>query len=129
MDELWGINVKIINNTEYNITVTTPSNDSISVWPASSAEWTDVNKNSLSTTDFSTSAVTSYMTGSFLWNSTDGMVVNRGNLVNQDIAVEIYVNGIVEVNETQATNGAVTVCDWDDFIDGGNLTLTFNNLV
>lgn len=126
MAELWGINVKIVNNTDYDIAITGAEIDPLTIFASNIVEWTEIGKSVAFNTDFSTSAITSYMNGSVLWNSTDGMVVNRGDLATQNISMEIFVNGMSEFSQTQTTNGVVTVCTWDDIIDGGNLTLTFN---
>lgn len=129
MEEIWGINFAIVNNTDYVITITDAFIDPLVVPVGETVEWTEINKSTAIITDFAKSGETSYMNGSVVVNSTDGVVVNRGDLTTQNITMAVYVNGMGEFNETQTSNGSITVCSWEDFENGGNISLTFTETV
>jgi hypothetical protein len=129
MEEIWGINLKIENNTDFVVQISGAEFEPLVVQSLSVLEWTEIIKTLSLTLTFKDENDNNVMVGTLVYNSTDGLVVNRGDLNDQTISMGIFVNGENEINETQTSNGVVTVCTWDDIINGGNITLTYNNAV
>lgn len=129
MEEIWGINLKIENNTDFVVQISGAQFEPLVVQSLSVLEWTEIIKTLSLTLTFKDENDNNVMVGTLIYNSTDGVVVNRGDLNDQTISMGIFVNGENEINETQTSNGEVTVCAWDDIINGGNITLTYNNVV
>ena len=129
MEEIWGINLKIENNTNFVVQISGAQFEPLVVQSLSVLEWTEIIKTLSLTLTFKDENDNNVMVGTLIYNSTDGVVVNRGDLNDQTISMGIFVNGENEINETQTSNGEVTVCVWDDIINGGNITLTYNNAV
>jgi len=129
MEEIWGINLRIENNTDFVVQIANAEFDPFVVESLSVLEWTEIIKTLSLTLTFKDENDNNVMVGTLVYNSTDGVIVNRGDLNDQTISMDILVNGENEFNQTQISNGAVTVCTWDDIIRGGNIGLSFNNVV
>jgi hypothetical protein len=129
MEEIWGINLRIENNTDFVVQIANAELDTFVVESLSVLEWTEIIKTLSLTLTFKDENDNNVMVGTLVYNSTDGVIVNRGDLNEQTISMVIFVNGENEFNETQISNGAVTVCTWDDIIGGGNIGLSFNNVI
>lgn len=128
MEEIWGINFRIENNTDFVVQIANAEFDPFVVETLSVLEWTEIIKTLSLTLTFKDENDNNIMVGTLVYNSTDGVIVNRGDLNDQTISMDIFVNGENEFNQTQISNGAVTVCIWDDIINGGNIGLSFNNV-
>lgn len=128
MEEIWGINFRIENNTDFVVQIANAELDPFVVETLSVLEWTEIIKTLSLTLTFKDENDNNIMVGTLVYNSTDGVIVNRGDLNDQTISMDIFVNGENEFNQTQISNGAVTVCTWDDIINGGNIGLSFNNV-
>ena len=129
MEEIWGINLRIENNTDFVVQIANAEFDPFVVESLSVLEWTEIIKTLSLTLTFKDENDNNVMVGTLVYNSTDGVIVNRGDLNDQTISMDIFVNGENEFNQTQISNGAVTVSTWDDIIRGGNIGLSFNNVV
>lgn len=128
-DEIWGINFKMVNNTELQLEISGGENGSFQIEPNSTIEWTEIVKTISLSTVFKDENENSIMSGSLVYNSVDGVVADRGDLTNQTYSMNVYVNGENEFDETQTSNGSINVCTWDDIINGGNITLSFDEIV
>ena len=100
MEEIWGINFKIENNTDFVVQITNAELDTFVVESLSVLEWTEIIKTLSLTLTFKDENDNNVMVGTLVYNSTDGVIVNRGDLNEQTISMVIFVNGENEFNET-----------------------------
>jgi hypothetical protein len=126
-DEIWGVNIIMDNNTNYKMNLTGVHYGPVVLDPLTgTTEWTEIVKDFTLTIELVDENEVTQVTGNFKYNSTDGVVFDRGNMTTQAVTVDIYVDGENTFNETQNTNGSLTVCSWEDVIKGFNLKLTYN---
>ena len=128
MAELWGTNFKVVNNTNYTITCSGGVDLNPIIASQEEAEWTET----IQTLNLNLAFADengAYVTANLSYNSNDGVTANRGSVSSPDILLLIQVNGNEEASATLSTNGVQTICVWTAYEDGGNITLTFDQVV
>ncbi len=127
----FDVNVTIQNNTQYNIVVAgkgegnNPTGDFIA--PGAPYTWKSVensNHNLYFNLPDSPYPSTPYLGGSVSFGPTSGVYVDRGWMSEQSISMIAVVNN---VTFTQTENGGDQILQWNQFEQGGNISLTFNN--
>jgi|688.fasta_scaffold375326_2 hypothetical protein len=128
MAELWGTNFKVVNNTNYTITCSGGVDLNPIIASQEEAEWTETSQTLNLNLAFADENG-AYVTANLSYNSNDGVTANRGSVSSPDILLLIQVNGNEEASATLSTNGVQTICVWTAYEDGGNITLTFDQVV
>lgn len=122
----WQVNFKIINNTDYNITVTHNSTgDLTTISPNNSWNYNTTDINNTNALKFWQEPNVYFMQGSCSFGPQAGVYVDRGWMDpnGQTIKMTADANGKVW---TQTNNGGETLLAWNEFTDGGNIILTFD---
>lgn len=123
----WQVNFKIVNNTNYNITVTHNSiGDLTMIPPSTSWNYNTTDINNTNALKFWQTPNVYFMQGSCSFGPQAGVYVDRGWMDpnQQNIKMTADANGKVWV---QTSNGGETLLAWNEFPDGGNIVLTFDN--
>lgn len=128
MAELWGTNFKVVNNSNYTITCSGGVDLNPIIASQEEAEWTETSQ-TLNLNLAFTDENGAYVTANLSYNSNDGVTANRGSVSSPNILLLVEVNGNEEASATLSTNGVQTICDWTAYEDGGNITLTFDQVV
>lgn len=128
MEELWGTNFKVVNNTNYTIACSNAVDYNPTIQSLQSVEWTETSKSLNMNLDLSDSNG-GYVTANLSYNSNDGINADRGQVSSPNIIVLVEVNGDESASVTLSSNGSQQVCDWSVFQNGGNITLTFDQVV
>lgn len=128
MAELWGTNFKVVNNTNYTITCSGGVDLNPIIASQEEAEWTETSQTLNLDLAFADENG-AYVTANLSYNSNDGVTANRGLVSSPNILLLIQVNGNEESSATLSTNGVQTICAWTAYEDGGNITLTFDQVV
>ena len=122
----WSATLTITNNTDYNLTVNhNVAGDLATIPPGDS--WSD------STYDLNNNIISLcfwnvpnqwYMQGSLACGPKAGVYMDRGWMAPTDQTIKLVAdaNGIA-FEQTQ--NGGATVLPWNDFEQGGSMSLTF----
>mgnify|MGYP007090457353 FL=1 len=127
----FDVNVKIQNNTQYNIVVAgngegnNPTGDFIA--PGAPYTWKSVensNHNLYFNSPDSPYPATPYLSGSVSFGPTSGVYADRGWMSDQSISMIAVAGG---VTFTQTENGGDQILSWNQFEQGGDISLTFNN--
>lgn len=122
---MWKAIVKIINNTDYYVSISGvgPGNEDISGGETVSWMSTEVN-NTKSIVFWHTKGV-DYMQGNLSFGPEAGVYVDRGWMAADDQSIKMTA---VAGGETfvQTTNGGKELLAWNQFEDGGTITLTFD---
>ena len=122
----WQVNFKIVNNTDYNITVTHNTvGDLTTISPNNSWDYNTTDINNTNALKFWQQPNIWFMQGSCSFGPQAGVYVDRGWMDpnGQSIKMTADANGKVWV---QTTNGGETLLAWNEFPDGGNIVLTFD---
>ena len=125
----WAVSVVIYNNTKYSIDIVNNDAGLLSeVSPGGQYGWTTSdpnNTNSLRFFDPTVSPKTYYMQGGVSFGPEAGVYMDRGWMApnDQSIALNAKANDTT-YNQTQ--NGGATVLPWNDFEQGGSISMTFN---
>jgi hypothetical protein len=124
----WQTTLTINNNTAYNITVTHNNiGDLTTIEPNSSWSNTDQEStpNNTNALKFWQQPNVWFMQGSVSFGPTAGVYVDRGWMDPnaQTIKMTANANGKVWV---QTQNGGETLLAWNEFEQGGTITLTFD---
>ena len=77
MEEIWGINLRIENNTDFVVQIANAEFDPFVVESLSVLEWTEIIKTLSLTLTFKDENDNNVMVGTLVYNSTDGVIVNR----------------------------------------------------
>lgn len=128
MAELWGTNFKVVNNTNYTITCSGGVDLNPIIASQEEAEWTETSQTLNLNLAFADENG-AYVTANLSYNSNDGVTANRGSVSSPNILLLVEVNGNEEASATLSTNGVQTICEWTAYEDGGNITLTFDQVV
>lgn len=128
MAELWGTNFKVVNNSNYTITCSGGVDLNPIIASQEEAEWTETSQ-TLNLNLAFTDENGAYVTANLSYNSNDGVTANRGSVSSPNILLLVEVNGNEEASATLSTNGVQTICEWTAYEDGGNITLTFDQVV
>lgn len=128
MEEIWGTNFKVVNNTNYTITCANGIDVNPVIPSQETTEWTETNK-SISLDLVFSDENGDYITANLSYNSTDGVTANRGLVSSPEILLLVEVNGNEFASATLSTNGVETICQWSAYELGGNISLTFDQVV
>lgn len=128
MAELWGTNFKVVNNSNYTITCSGGVDLNPIIASQEEAEWTETSQTLNLNLAFADENG-AYVTANLSYNSNDGVTANRGSVSSPNILLLVEVNGNEEASATLSTNGVQTICEWTAYEDGGNITLTFDQVV
>ena len=128
MAELWGTNFKVVNNSNYTITCSGGVDLNPIIASQEEAEWTETSQTLNLNLAFADENG-AYVTANLSYNSNDGVTANRGSVSSPNILLLVEVNGNEEASATLSTNGVQTICEWTVYEDGGNITLTFDQVV
>jgi len=118
----WSATLVIINQTEYNITVTHVPY--VTIAPDNIWTWTTAEINNTEALKFWQEPGNYYMQGSVAFGAEDGVYVDRGWQAENDqsIAMTCTVNDKVF---RQTENGGATVVPRNGFESGGTITMIF----
>lgn len=121
----WTAEVIIINNTQYNITVThNATGDLTTIAPADQWTWSTSDVNNTMALKFYQTPGDYYMQGSLAFGPEAGVYMDRGWLDpnNQNMTLGAEAAGTLY---TQTQNGGHTVLLWNQFEQGGMIKMTF----
>ena len=122
---MWQANITINNNTDYNLTIdgVGPGNTTIGV--NSTTQWSSEEVHNTKSLLFWVQENVWYMQGNLSFGPEAGVYVDRGWMADNDQTIQMIANA--NGNEwTQTVNGGETLLQWNEFEDGGDITLTFN---
>lgn len=122
----WQATLNINNNTKYNLTVTHNTvGDLTTIAPGGSWSNTTQETNNTNALKFWETPNTWYMQGSCAFGPLAGVYVDRGWMAPNDQSIKMTAdaNGTTWV---QTENGGETLLAWNQFEDGGTITLTFD---
>lgn len=128
MEELWGTNFKIINNTDYDMVCSGSNYYNPIIYTGQTVEWTEIPKELSLTFSFSGESGV-YMVSTVSYGSTIGVNADRGFLVSQDIELFMEILGFEYASETQSNNEDTITFPWNIYSNGGNITLIYNKIV
>jgi hypothetical protein len=121
---MWQANITLTNNTNYNLTIdgVGPGNQTIS--PNSQATWSSTEVHNTKNLLFWTQPNVWYMQGNLSFGPEAGVYVDRGWMAADDQSIKMVAvaNG---KSWTQIQNGGETLLAWNEFEDGGDISLTF----
>lgn len=122
----WQVNLKIINNTNYNITVTHNSiGDLATISPNSSWNYDTTDINNTNSLKFWEQPNIYFMQGSCSFGPQAGVYVDRGWMDPNGQTIRMTADAN-QKSWIQTTNGGETLLAWNEFTDGGNIILTFD---
>ena len=123
---MWQANVTINNNTKYNLTVdgVGPGNTTIS--PDGTFNYSSTEVHNSKSLLFWVQQNVWYMQGNLSFGPEAGVYVDRGWMAadDQSIKMTAVANGKEWI---QTQNGGETLLAWNEFENGGNIILTFDN--
>lgn len=128
MAELWGTNFKVVNNTNYTITCNGGIDLNPTILSGVTFEWTETSQTLNLNMEFADENGT-YVTANISYNSVDGITANRGSVSSPDMLLLVEVSGDDTASATLSTNGVQTICAWSVYENGGNINLTFDQVV
>ena len=124
---MWQANITIKNNTDYNLTVDGVGPGNTNIGPDSQTSWSSAEVHNSKSLLFWKTPGEFYMQGNLSFGPEAGVYVDRGWMAEDDQSIEM----IADANGktwTQTQNGGETLLAWNEFEQGGNITLTFNKL-
>jgi|GEM_PF-2356853 len=123
---MWQANVTINNQTPYEIEITGvgPGNNGLA--PNSSSSWSSSEvHNSKSLLFYKQDFPTAYMQGNLSFGPEAGVYVDRGWMAADDQSIKMDANANGK-DFVQTQNGGTELLAWNEFEDGGDITLTFS---
>ena len=122
---MWQANITIHNNTNYNLTVDGVGPGNTTIGPNSVTEWSSVEVHNTKSLLFWVTPNVWYMQGNLSFGPEAGVYVDRGWMADNDQTIKMtaVANG---KSWTQTANGGETLLAWNEFEDGGDITLTFD---
>jgi hypothetical protein len=122
---MWQANVVIKNNTDYNLTINGVGPGNIELEPGQSTSWSSSEVNNSKSLLFWKTPNVYYMQGNLSFGPEAGVYVDRGWMAADDQSITMYAdaNGKTFV---QSQNGGETLLAWNEFEDGGDISLRFN---
>jgi hypothetical protein len=124
---MWQANVTINNNTNYNLTIDGVGPGSTTMVPNSTFTWSSTEVHNTKSLLFWIQPNVWYMQGNLSFSPEAGVYVDRGWMADGDQSIEM----VADANSktwTQTQNGGETLLAWNEFEDGGDINLTFNNI-
>lgn len=122
---MWAANVKIINNTDYNITIEGVGPGNTSFGGGEQTSWTSSEVNNTKSLLFWKTQGVTYMQGNLSFGPEAGVYVDRGWMAENDQSIKMTAVAI-EKTFVQTTNGGVELLAWNQFENGGAISLTFD---
>lgn len=122
---MWTANVKIINNTDYNITVEGVGPGNTSFGGGEQTSWTSSEVNNTKSLLFWKTQGVTYMQGNLSFGPEAGVYVDRGWMAENDQSIKMTAVAI-EKTFVQTTNGGEELLAWNQFENGGAISLTFD---
>lgn len=122
---MWTANVKIINNTDYNITVEGVGPGNTSFGGGEQTSWTSSEVNNTKSLLFWKTQGVTYMQGNLSFGPEAGVYVDRGWMAENDQSIKMTAVAI-EKTFVQTTNGGKELLAWNQFENGGAISLTFD---
>ena len=122
---MWTANVKIINNTDYNITVEGVGPGNTSFGGGEQTSWTSSEVNNTKSLLFWKTQGVTYMQGNLSFGPEAGVYVDRGWMAENDQSIKMTAVAI-EKTFVQTTNGGTELLAWNQFENGGAISLTFD---
>lgn len=122
---MWQANIKITNNTSYNLTIEGVGPGNTTVVANSSTSWTSQEVNNTKSLLFWVQENVWYMQGNLSFGPEAGVYVDRGWMADTDQTIEMVADANGK-QWTQTSNGGETLLQWNEFESGGNISLTFN---
>jgi hypothetical protein len=123
---MWNVNVTIKNNTDYTITTVNNYSPQEVIQPnGGEFSWNTTEPNNSTSIRFWKIPSQWYMQGGVSFGPEAGVYVDRGWMSENDqtISMTAVANG---KTWTQISNGGETLLVWNEFEQGGDITLTFN---
>ncbi len=125
----FDVDVKMTNNTDYYITISGkgPGNTSAPIAPGANYSWSSTETYNTKTVFFwdnSSASGTPLSQGNISFGPTAGVYLDRGWLPEdqQSFSMDSVSNGVVF---NQSTNGGKQVLAWNEFENGGDITITY----
>ena len=122
---MWTANVKIINNTDYNITIEGVGPGNTSFGGGEQTSWTSSEVNNTKSLLFWKTQGVTYMQGNLSFGPEAGVYVDRGWMAENDQSIKMTAVAI-EKTFVQTTNGGTELLAWNQFENGGAISLTFD---
>ena len=122
---MWQANVIITNNTDYSLTIDGVGPGNISIGPSQGTSWSSEEVHNTKSLLFWKIPGEFYMQGNLSFGPEAGVYVDRGWQAEDDQSIEM----IATANKktwTQTQNGGETLLAWNEFEQGGDISLTFN---
>lgn len=122
---MWQANITINNNTGYNLTIDGVGPGNTTMAPNSTFTWSSTEVHNTKSLLFWLQPNVWYMQGNLSFGPEAGVYVDRGWMAEGDQSI---IMTAVANNEswTQTVNGGKTLLQWNEFENGGNITLTFD---
>ena len=122
---MWQANITIINNTDYDLMIegVGPGNTMLS--GNSQTSWSSQEVNNTKSLLFYHTLNVWYLQGNLSFGPEAGVYVDRGWMAENDQSIKMtaVANGKQWI---QTSNGGTTLLAWNEFEDGGNISLTFD---
>jgi len=124
---MWQANIVIENNTSYNLTIDGVGPGNQTIGPNEQASWSSTEVHNTKSLLFWVTPNVWYMQGNLSFGPEAGVYVDRGWMANDDQTIEMIAvaNG---KSWTQTQNGGETLLEWNEFEQGGDISLIFNKL-
>ena len=122
---MWQANIVIKNNTDYNLTIDGVGPGNTQLEPGQSTSWSSTEVHNSKSLLFWITPNVYYMQGNLSFGPEAGVYVDRGWMAEDDQSITMYsdANGKTFV---QSQNGGETLLAWNEFEDGGDISLRFN---
>ena len=122
---MWQANITIQNNTDYNLTVDGVGPGNTTIGAKSETQWSSQEVHNTKSLLFWVEPNVWYMQGNLSFGPEAGVYVDRGWMADgvQSIKMTAIANG---KSWTQTVNGGETLLAWNEFEDGGDISLTFD---
>ncbi len=122
---MWQANITINNNTGYNLTIDGVGPGNTTMAPNSTFTWSSIEVHNTKSLLFWLQPNVWYMQGNLSFGPEAGVYVDRGWMAegDQSIIMTAVANG---ESWTQTVYGGKTLLQWNEFENGGDITLTFD---
>jgi hypothetical protein len=122
---MWQANVTIKNNTDYNLTIDGVGPGNTTTGPNSSTQWSSQEVHNTKSLLFWVQENVWYMQSNLSFGPEAGVYVDRGWMADNDQTISMTANANGK-EWIQTLNGGETLLQWNEFENGGDITLTFN---
>jgi len=121
---MWQANITIENNTPYDLTIDGVGPGNTTVAPNGKFSWSSTAVNNTKSLLFWKIENQYYMQGNLSFGPEAGVYVDRGWMAADDQSITMYVDANGK-QWTQDENGGETLLSWNEFEDGGNISMIF----